>query len=57
MDIDIGDGSGEIPSDDEDEDEDEDPSLYEIRKDYYHATRDFTVVKCGLLKLLQDIRG
>ena len=53
MDIDIGDGSGEISSEDEDEDEAVVKSDYQLRKEY-NKTRDFTVVKCGLLKLCDN---
>ena len=51
MDIDIGDGSGEISS--EDEAEAVEKSEYQLRKEY-QKTRDFTVVKCGLLKLCDN---
>ena len=51
MDIDIGDGSGEISS----EDEAVEPSEYQLRKEY-QKTRDYTVIKCGLLKLCDDPR-
>ena len=49
MDIDI---DGEISSS---EDEAVEPSEYQLRKEY-QKSRDFTVVKCGLLKLCDDPR-